>query len=75
MKKPTNKAKSRIAVTVSVYIVVSGNILFFLFIDDVVGIKTTIGQVLMIIFFWAWLGFLFHIEKKYFKGLYEQWKK
>ena len=72
MKK--DNIRNKIAVVITCYIIASGNILFFLLIDHLIGIKETAGLALMIIFFWAWIGLLMHIEKKYFNGLYESWK-
>lgn len=72
--KPTGKNKRKITVAIYCYIIVSGNILFFLFIDRCIGIKETMGQFLMLAFFFLWIGLLFNIEQKFFKGLYEKWK-
>lgn len=72
--KSTGKNKHKIAVVICCYIIASGNILFFLLIDRYIGIKETIGQFLMLAFFFLWIALLFYIEQKYFKGLYEKWK-
>lgn len=72
--KPSGKAKRKVAVAISCYIIISGNILFFLLIDYTIGIKETTAQFLMLVFFWAWIALLWHIEKRYFNGLYEIWK-
>ena len=74
MKNPTSKMKRKISVAICCYIIASGNILFFLLIDRYIGIKETMGQFLMLAFFFLWTGLLFYIEQKFFKGLYEKWK-
>lgn len=66
------KAKSRIAVITCCYIVVSGNLLFGILIDSLIGFQNTFGQFLMLAFFWGWIALLWYVERKYFKGLYEQ---
>lgn len=72
--KPTRKAKRKVAVAISCYIIASGNVLFYFLVDYAIGIKETAAQFLMLVFFWAWIGLLWHIEKRYFKGNYEDLK-
>lgn len=72
--KPTGKAKRKVAIVIACYIIASGNILFYLLIDYVIGIKGTTAQFLMLVFFWSWIALLFYIERRYFKGLYEELK-
>ena len=72
--KPTGKAKRKVAIVIACYIIASGNVLFYLLIDYVIGIKETTAQYLMLVFFWSWIALLFYIERRYFKGLYEELK-
>ena len=72
--KPTGKAKRKVAIVIACYIIASGNVLFYILIDYVIGIKETAAQFFMLVFFWAWIALLFYIEKRYFNGLYETWK-
>lgn len=72
--KPKGKAKRKVAIVIACYIIASGNVLFYLLIDYVIGIKETTAQYLMLVFFWAWIALLFYIERRYFKGLYEELK-
>lgn len=72
--KPTGKVKRKVAIAISLYIIASGNVLFYLMIDWAIGIKETTAQFLMLVFFWTWIGLLWYIENKYFKGLYEDLK-
>lgn len=72
--KPTGKAKRKVAIVIACYIIASGNVLFYLLIDYVIGIKETTAQYLMLVFFWAWIALLFYIERRHFKGLYEELK-
>ena len=72
--KPTGKAKRKVAIVIACYIIASGNILFYLLIDYVIGIKGTTAQFLMLVFFWSWIALLLYIERRYFKGLYEELK-
>ena len=72
--KTKGEIRSRIWLAMMAYIILSGNILFFLLIDRYIGIKETIGQFLMLAFFFLWIALLFYVEQKYFKGLYEKWK-
>lgn len=72
--KPTGKSKRKVAIVIACYIIASGNILFYFLIDYVIGIKGTTAQFLMLVFFWSWIALLFYIERRYFKGLYEELK-
>ena len=72
--KPTGKAKRKVAIVIACYIIASGNVLFYILIDYVIGTKETTAQFFMLVFFWAWIALLFYIEKRYFNGLYETWK-
>ncbi len=75
MKKVSGKARSRVWLSLWLYIVVTGIYLFFTLIDATIGIKESIGQFFMLVFFWGWIALLYHIESKYFKGLYEKMKE
>lgn len=73
-KDSTNRIRSKIWLAIWIYIIITGNVLFYFFIEKTIGIKEEIGQFLMLVFFLAWLAFLFVIENKYFKGLYDEWR-
>ena len=75
MKEVSGKARSRVWLSLWLYVVVTGIYLFFTLIDATIGIKETAGQFCMLVFFWGWIAFLYYIENKYFKGLYEKMKE